>query len=322
MATYSPSKITKDGNTYNFTDATKIPLSGTNALAGSIVPDTDNAYDFGSSTYKLRYVYADTAYVTNLNINGSPAGDILTHNASEFVPRSGGAVLEGDSYSKTVNDSFLQISGGKDYRSGTIKLFGINSSSSAGHVRFFVSNYGMNGITYYFEHHNFATSGHIALGYPGYEWGQIYSTNSTISTSDQRQKQQINSIDDKLLNAWENVNIVQFKFNNSVEEKGDNARLHTGYIAQNIQQACKEKGVNPNDYGLFCFDEWEEQEEKKNEKGEIVEHYRPKGDLYSLRYEEALVVECAYLRKKNKELQEQLNKVIARLDKLEGIQPK
>ena len=66
-------------------DNTKIPLSGTNALAGSIVPNTDNAYDFGSSTYKLRYVYANTAYVTNLNINGSPAGNILTHNANEFV---------------------------------------------------------------------------------------------------------------------------------------------------------------------------------------------------------------------------------------------
>ena len=80
MATYSPSKITKDGNTYNFTDATKIPLSGTNELAGSIVPSTDNSYDFGSSSYKLRYVYADTAYVTNLNINGKTIGTDANSN--------------------------------------------------------------------------------------------------------------------------------------------------------------------------------------------------------------------------------------------------
>lgn len=58
MATYSPSKITKDGNTYNFTDATKIPLAGTNALAGSIVPSTDNAYDFGDSSHNFKIVYA------------------------------------------------------------------------------------------------------------------------------------------------------------------------------------------------------------------------------------------------------------------------
>ena len=80
MATYSPSKITKDGNTYNFTDNTKIPLSGTNALAGSIIPSTDNSYDFGSSTYKLRYVYCGTAYVTNLNINGKTIGTDANSN--------------------------------------------------------------------------------------------------------------------------------------------------------------------------------------------------------------------------------------------------
>ena len=44
-----------------------IPLAGTNALAGSIVPSTDNSYDFGSSTYKLRYVYCGTAYVNAIN---------------------------------------------------------------------------------------------------------------------------------------------------------------------------------------------------------------------------------------------------------------
>ena len=96
MAEYSPSKIIKDGNTYNFTDATKIPLTGTNALAGSIIPDTDNSYDFGSSTYKIRYVYCNTAYVTNLNINGTAAGDILTHNASEFVDVTNAQTVAGN----------------------------------------------------------------------------------------------------------------------------------------------------------------------------------------------------------------------------------
>ena len=58
----------------------KIPLAGTNALSGSIVPDANNSYDFGSSTYKLRYVYADTAYITNLNINGKAIGTDASSN--------------------------------------------------------------------------------------------------------------------------------------------------------------------------------------------------------------------------------------------------
>ena len=57
MATYSPSKITKDGNTYNFTDTTKIPLTGTNDLRGTIRPNTDDAYNLGSSSYNFKIVY-------------------------------------------------------------------------------------------------------------------------------------------------------------------------------------------------------------------------------------------------------------------------
>lgn len=80
MATYSPSKITKDGNTYNFTDATKIPLSGSNQISGSLIPATTDAYDLGGSQYQW-----NNAYIKSLTINGVAAGDILTHNASEFV---------------------------------------------------------------------------------------------------------------------------------------------------------------------------------------------------------------------------------------------
>ena len=153
------------------------------------------------------------------------------------------------------------------------------------------------------------TDGGATLGTGSLRFGQIYSTNSAISTSDERQKDNIKQIDDKLLQAWVNVNIVQFNFKDALEKKGANARLHTGYIAQNIQQACEENGVNPNDYGLFCHDSWEEQEEKKDENGQVIEPYRPKGDLYSLRYEEALVVECAYLRKCIKELRSEIEEL-------------
>ena len=35
----------------------------------------------------------------------------------------------------------------------------------------------------------------------------------------------------------------------------------------------------------------------------FVRAYRPSGNAYGLRYTETLVVECAYLRKKNKDLE-------------------
>ena len=39
----------------------------------------------------------------------------------------------------------------------------------------------------------------------------------------------------------------------------------------------------------------------------IIQSKREKGDAYSLRYEEALVVECAYLRREISRLKEELN---------------
>ena len=57
MAEYNPSKIIKDGNTYNFRDTTKIPLAGSNQISGSLIPSTDNSIDIGSSTKNIKMLY-------------------------------------------------------------------------------------------------------------------------------------------------------------------------------------------------------------------------------------------------------------------------
>ena len=80
MAEYNPSKIIKDGNTYNFRDTTKIPLAGSNKISGSLIPNTDGTVNLGSPSYQW-----NNAYIKSLIINGVACGDILTHNASEFA---------------------------------------------------------------------------------------------------------------------------------------------------------------------------------------------------------------------------------------------
>ncbi len=66
MAEYNPSKIIKDGNTYNFRDTTKIPLAGSNAISGSLIPATDNSIDIGSSTKNIKALYTK-----GITINGT-----------------------------------------------------------------------------------------------------------------------------------------------------------------------------------------------------------------------------------------------------------
>ena len=250
-------------------------------------------------------------------VNGvSTTYDIHDANA---IPRSGGAVITGTVVGRTDNASRIRLCGGTDDSSGgSIGMFGKNASSNQGFV-FISANDGTNlnqihlrpnGDTrlinckvFYPTTDNFAT-----LGSSAYRWNVVYAATGTIDTSDARLKNNVKDIDDKLLDAWENVEPKQYKFNDATEKKGEKARYHTGYLAQDIQAECEKQGVNASDYGLFCYDEWEEQEEVSEEietekdgkivkEKRVIQPKREKGNSYALRYEEALVVECKYLRR-------------------------
>ena len=80
MAEYNPSKIIKDGNTYNFRDDTKIPLAGSNAISGSLIPATDNAIDIGSSTNNIKTLYTKGITIDGKTIN-TDANDNLIYDS-------------------------------------------------------------------------------------------------------------------------------------------------------------------------------------------------------------------------------------------------
>ena len=102
-----------------------------------------------------------------------------------------------------------------------------------------------------------------SLGLPEYKFTQLYASNGTINTSDERVKQQIQSIPDEVLNAWGEINFYEFKFNEAVEKKGETARIHTGLIAQRIKEVFEKHGIDPFKYGLLCYDKWEKDMKEK-----------------------------------------------------------
>jgi len=77
----------------------------------------------------------------------------------------------------------------------------------------------------------------IDLGHSAVRFNDIYATNGTIQTSDQNEKQQIASLTDAEITAAKAISQLfkTFKWNNSVTEKGDAARRHTGVIAQDVE---------------------------------------------------------------------------------------
>jgi len=422
MAEYNPSKIIKDGNTYNFRDTTKIPLAGSNEISGSLIPSTDGTIDLGSPSYQWNNLYTKNYYYNGVawgldkqnewtnfqrmtsnpavwylrnntvtlgsapssnryigiffeDVNGADLGcaafqanrnsynsimfslhnsdgtntytgalryrasttgaysffseanecdlgiptnkwkavysnayylgstafgDIVTYNAAEFVPRSGGAVMTGSTLSRTVDDSELRLEAGSGWnKGGAILMFGKDNPSVPGQVQFRPSN---------------GTDARSMFLQPNGTW--TWNGTACQITSDQRLKQQIVEIDDKLLDAWEDVNLVQFKYNDAVDQKKDKARLHTGYVVQQIDEACKSHGVDVSTYGLFCHEEYPQEteevevEQKDGTKTKEKKVIREASEHYSLRYTEVYAVECMYLRRCIKQL-------TARIEQLE-----
>lgn len=152
-----------------------------------------------------------------------------------------------------------------------------------------------------------------SLGLGVKRFSQIYAQTGTIETSDERAKTSIVSPDEALMRAWGKVNFRVFQFKDAVEKKGADARLHVGVIAQQVIEAFASEGLDATRYGLLCYDKWEDEYEDVEivdapeivaEDGTVtpvkthIEHrlMTPAGDRYGIRYEEALALECAYLR--------------------------
>jgi len=110
------------------------------------------------------------------------------------------------------------------------------------------------------------------LGGPSQRWAGIYAASGSIQTSDSRLKEQGRSLNDaeKAVAIKIKSLIKAFKFKDSVSKKGNQARIHIGVYAQEIKQAFESEGLVAQDYGMFCYDEYEN------------------GDTYGIRYEELL----------------------------------
>ena len=229
---------------------------------------------------------ANISHFTQTVSGISTTYDIHDANA---VPRSGGAVMTGIELGSTTNTSEFRICGGTNYSNGSsVILHGkdIADPNYKGRILLSLSN---------------GSNAKIMSLKPDGTW--TWNGSAVQITSDQRLKQQITKIDDKLLDAWEDVELVQFKYNESVDTKGKSARLHTGYVVQQIDDACKSHNVDISQYGLFCHEEYpqetEEVEVEQADGTKVKERkvIREASEHYSLRYTEALVVECKYLRR-------------------------
>jgi hypothetical protein len=100
------------------------------------------------------------------------------------------------------------------------------------------------------------------LGTTSSRFDNIFATNGTIQTSDQNEKQSIQSLTASEMAVAQRISKLfkTFKWNSAVEEKGDSARTHTGIIAQDVQQTFADEGLDASNYGMFISQTWWEKE--------------------------------------------------------------
>jgi hypothetical protein len=102
----------------------------------------------------------------------------------------------------------------------------------------------------------------IDLGTASARLDDIFATNGTIQTSDRNEKQDIAELTDaetRVAVAAKGL-LRKFRWQSAVEEKGDEARIHFGIIAQDLQDAFTAEGLDAGDYAMFISDTWTDED--------------------------------------------------------------
>lgn len=260
-----------------------LSLSGTVTTSGSLTLGGSISLVFGDVTSALGYVpYPNT----------NPSGFVNSSGSVAFAS-SAGSASTASSASTATNLSGGTLTTSSYLLSSSSSLVAIGNSSGQG---VFVNGSG-----------SFSSSvdNTMSCGTSGFRWTTVYATTGTINTSDANQKQQIQNLTDvELAVATELKSKVKtFKFNDAVTAKGLNARKHVGWIAQDVQTAFANHGLNANDYGLFCSDEID---------GKIQ---------LGVRYEELLTFISAAEDQKMTALISSVNQLAAEVEALKSSQP-
>ena len=175
----------------------------------------------------------------------------------------------------------------------------------------------------------------VDLGDVSFRFDDIYATNGTIQTSDENEKQNIASLTSAEITAATAISKLfkTFKWKDKVEAKGDNARTHTGVVAQQVQSAMSDAWLDASKYAFWCSKTWWEKDvevaavEADEEKGIEAQDAYTSTDVYDtkdeapegatertrmgVRYPELLAFIGAAT-------EQRLTSIEARLDALEG----
>ena len=301
--------------------------------ANAIVPDANATVDLGSSSYKFGNAYvsrligalangnttgmiswvSNTVFAPSVNNSielgksGNQFNAVYTNklylNGTEFDP-SGitMAVLTAKSGSYTRTLTLTASSSGATFLPSTNNSFTLGSATYMFSEIFATKFTGdLNGKILdgsynlaWDNSHNLipSTSNYLSLGTSSRQYKNVYGqnlyVNGTAVTSDKRLKEDIKGLNEKHVTFFKCLRPVQYKFKN-----GSSGRKHTGFIAQEVEDALHEAGMTDKDMAVVV---------------------RDPDDNYYLRYEEIISVQTKVIQ----DLMAKVESLEARITKLEG----
>jgi len=98
----------------------------------------------------------------------------------------------------------------------------------------------------------------VSLGFSSARFKDAFVTNGVTTGSDRDLKENI----EQLSEAEKRVAVAakgllrKYRWKDAVAEKGDDARIHVGIIAQELQDAFTAEGLDAARYGMWCSDTW------------------------------------------------------------------
>lgn len=126
------------------------------------------------------------------------------------------------------------------------------------------------------------SNGAFTLGTASLRWGQVYSTASSISTSDRNQKHNEMELDGEQATALIMcARPVTYKYNN-----GTSGRTHWGLIAQDVEALLYALGIDTTDFAGFVKSPKEQVDERTGELSPVLDKDGNPIYEYGLRYEE------------------------------------
>ena len=208
------------------------------------------------------HMYSGGTHTLELG-RGTNDGDILKFNRSGTTVGSIGSTANGGVYIQSKdNDAAGPLIEIRDDGGTTNLILGATATSYGYIGDTSGNNVGAGFVSNRVQPTNASTGAGsdntFDLGVGSARWDDIFATNTSISTSDEREKQNIASLTSAEITAATAISKLfkTYKWKDKVAAKGDAARTHTGVVAQQVETAMSDAGLDASKYAFWCSDTW------------------------------------------------------------------